>query len=62
MIKCCYKCTRRWVTETDRCHSTCEDYAREMAQHQQELKAQRLEADCNTAKCDAVRRVMRSMK
>lgn len=29
-IGCCYKCEKRWVTQTDRCHSTCPDYRKEM--------------------------------
>ena len=26
MIKCCYKCTDRWVSKDSNCHSTCTRY------------------------------------
>lgn len=32
-IKCCYKCPDRVVTKTYNCHSTCDKYISEKAEH-----------------------------
>lgn len=32
MIKCCYKCTERWVEDGRTCHSTCKRYADAVAE------------------------------
>ena len=56
MIKCCHKCKppTRWVTDTDRCHSTCPRYAAENEKHQKELDMMHAESNYITAKMDAV--------
>lgn len=32
MIKCCYKCTERWVEDGKTCHSSCKRYADAVAE------------------------------
>lgn len=32
-IKCCYQCPDRVVTKTSNCHSTCDKYLSEKAEH-----------------------------
>ena len=32
MIRCCYKCTERWVRDGKTCHSTCQRYADAVAE------------------------------
>lgn len=54
MIKCCHKCPKRWVTETDRCHSTCGTYAKENDQHQEGLKADNTRAWVDGVKKDLI--------
>lgn len=43
-MKCpCKGCTRRWVSETSRCHSSCKEYKEwaEFTKQQKELLAER---------------------
>ena len=41
----CNGCTERWVTDTTRCHATCERYARFVAQKNAESAARIAAAD-----------------
>lgn len=34
MIKCCYKCTERWVKDGKTCHSSCKRYADAVAENE----------------------------
>lgn len=41
MNKCCYQCPDRWVTETSRCHDTCEKFQALKAVNDQHKEAAR---------------------
>ena len=37
-FECCMGCTRRWVKDGKRCHTTCEDYLKAQKQNEKQLK------------------------
>ena len=47
MIRCCYKCTERWVKDGKTCHSTCKRYADAVAENERkrELKIKANESE-----------------